>query len=62
MKVNIYGKTRLIDEEAAKADLKKVMVKYHISRIEAYLRSDIPTYVKNKRGDDVNGKEEGKET
>jgi len=63
MKVNIYGKTRLIDEEAAKKDLKEVMVKYHIVRIEAYLSSDLdPTYVQNKRGDNINGNEKRKKT
>jgi len=63
MKVNIYGKTRLIDEESAIEDLKEVMVKYHIVRIEAYLSSNLdPTYIQNKRGDIVNAKEKRKET
>jgi len=63
MKVNIYGKTRLIDEESAIEDLKEVMVKYHIVRIEAYLSSNLdPTYIQNKRGDIVNAQEKRKET
>lgn len=50
VKVNIYGQTKLIDEEAAKKDLLEVMKKYNIVSIEAYLGSNI-TYIKNERGE-----------
>ena len=59
VKVNIYGQTKLIDEESAKKDLLEVMKKYHINLIEAHLDSNIP-YIKNERGENNAQREETK--